>query len=156
MFSFLTAAIIVLLGGAQIWRLYTEPYRFEWNISEITRERSTHRPETWRNCLLFNLLSQLKFVVFIVKKFQIYFLIAWQWKPAIKCSTFLIHGLPDQPNFWKSKKRNSDSLPASFRSKTKKLHELKPALWCSLMPYHKYRSLTLTLRSLAGHSCNAQ
>ena len=36
--------------------------------------------------------------------------------------------------------------------------ELKPALGFSLMPYHKYRavsSLTLTLRSLAGYSCNA-
>ena len=37
MFSVHTAAIFVPLGGAQIWRLHTEPYKFEhfgnWNIS---------------------------------------------------------------------------------------------------------------------------
>ena len=59
-----------------IWRLHTEPYKYERNLS-ANNSRKEHRTDLrLTNCLLFNFLSYLKFVVFMVKRFQIYFLIA--------------------------------------------------------------------------------
>ena len=36
--------MFVPLGGAQIWRLHTEPYKFEWNIS-ANNSRTEHRTD---------------------------------------------------------------------------------------------------------------
>ena len=70
--------MFVPLRGAQIWRLPTEPFKFEWNIS-ANNSQTEHHTDLRLGEIVYYLIfyhNYLKYVVFIDKGLQIYFLIA--------------------------------------------------------------------------------